>query len=280
MNLLRLIRPVSLVRGLALSGAIFGSTGVAESAQGISNPEGHWQLTAPTAVAVSATYTRSGEGRSGSLPLADFPADAGNLSSQIPAEVDIEYQAGLRQILFYPFPDASFPIALDRHDRGSAAEVFSDTEAVPGFACSRRTSLGFGFEFSNDESMEFDVLQRIEFISTASSPNCNEYLAGVKMQLEAGTAPQPWPSFAASGGLKLNRLAELTQIQLTYVFEGVRLSPTTTLLPHCTDAPSFDRSPVDLAQVTGVVPLGNVNPPGHTFPTPHMYFYLKRDNPA
>ncbi len=31
--------------------------------------------------------------------------------------------------------------------------------------------------------------------------------------------------------------------------------------------------PFDTADVTGLVPLGNLNPPGHTFPSDHMYFY-------
>jgi hypothetical protein len=31
--------------------------------------------------------------------------------------------------------------------------------------------------------------------------------------------------------------------------------------------------PFDTSDVTGLVPLGNLNPPGHTFPTDHMYFY-------
>lgn len=280
MNPLRFIRPVSLASGLALGAAVFGSTGVAEAASGISNPEGHWQLSAPTAVAVSATYTGSGEGRSGSLALADFPPEAGNIAGQVAATVDIEYQAGLRQITFYLRADTSFPAVLDRHDRGFAADVFSDTEAVPGFACTRRTSFSFDFEFASDVSMEFAVLQRIEFISTSPSVNCSDYLASVRVQLDAGAAPQPWPAFAASGGIKLNRLDDLSQIQLTYAFAGTRLSPTTTLPPHCTDAPSFDRSPVDLAQVNGIIPLGNFNPPAHTFPTSHMYFYFKRDNPS
>jgi len=36
---------------------------------------------------------------------------------------------------------------------------------------------------------------------------------------------------------------------------------------------SFTVPPFDTADVTGLVPLGNLNPPGHTFPTDHMYFY-------
>ncbi len=31
--------------------------------------------------------------------------------------------------------------------------------------------------------------------------------------------------------------------------------------------------PFDTADVTALVPLGNLNPPGHVFPTDHMYFY-------
>ena len=46
------------------------------------------------------------------------------------------------------------------------------------------------------------------------------------------------------------------------------------------DTPStiFTHSPVPTDSLTGIVPLGNVNPNGgHTLPTKHMYFYLTQD---
>ncbi|MHA1130600.1 MAG: hypothetical protein ACTSQQ_07295 [Candidatus Helarchaeota archaeon] len=43
-------------------------------------------------------------------------------------------------------------------------------------------------------------------------------------------------------------------------------------LPGCLDTP-FTHSPVNLTRISSIVPLGNLNPPGHTFPTDHMYFY-------
>jgi hypothetical protein len=36
---------------------------------------------------------------------------------------------------------------------------------------------------------------------------------------------------------------------------------------------AFTRSPVDPAVIEFITPLGNLNPPGHTLPTDHMYFY-------
>ncbi|WP_018628131.1 hypothetical protein [Niabella aurantiaca] len=33
-------------------------------------------------------------------------------------------------------------------------------------------------------------------------------------------------------------------------------------------------APVDFEKVSGLVPLGNLNPPGHTFPTKHTYIYF------
>lgn len=35
----------------------------------------------------------------------------------------------------------------------------------------------------------------------------------------------------------------------------------------------FTISPFDTIDITALVPLGNLNPPGHVFPTDHMYFY-------
>lgn len=46
-------------------------------------------------------------------------------------------------------------------------------------------------------------------------------------------------------------------------------------LPGCGDeAAQLTALPVDLDRITGIVPLGNLNPPGHTFPSPHHYFYI------
>ena len=40
----------------------------------------------------------------------------------------------------------------------------------------------------------------------------------------------------------------------------------------CGDGPLLTALPMDLGNVTNINPLGNLGPPGHTFPTSHMYF--------
>ncbi len=51
----------------------------------------------------------------------------------------------------------------------------------------------------------------------------------------------------------------------------------TPLLASCVGDPAFTVSPVDPGDIESIAPLGNLNPPGHTFPTDHIYFYLNRD---
>ena len=57
-------------------------------------------------------------------------------------------------------------------------------------------------------------------------------------------------------------------------------------IPDCpvdVSEPLFDVSPLDLDDFTGIIPLGNLNPPSHTFPTDHVYFFIRRQdasNPA
>ncbi len=41
---------------------------------------------------------------------------------------------------------------------------------------------------------------------------------------------------------------------------------------------TFMLSPVDTSKISQATPLGNLNPPGHTFPTDHIYFYLNDPN--
>lgn len=40
----------------------------------------------------------------------------------------------------------------------------------------------------------------------------------------------------------------------------------------CGDGPLFSAYPMDLGKVININPLGNLGPPGHTFPTSHIYF--------
>ena len=45
------------------------------------------------------------------------------------------------------------------------------------------------------------------------------------------------------------------------------------VLPECMGQ-MFTLPPVDLTEVYEITPLGNLGPPGHTFPTEHMYFHI------
>lgn len=48
-----------------------------------------------------------------------------------------------------------------------------------------------------------------------------------------------------------------------------------TSLPACTGHErAWTVSPVDLGALSELTPLGNLNPPSHTFPTDHFYFYV------
>lgn len=42
----------------------------------------------------------------------------------------------------------------------------------------------------------------------------------------------------------------------------------------CPSGPLFSRAPVNLEDVTSMGVLGSLIPPGHTFPTPHLYMYV------
>lgn len=51
-------------------------------------------------------------------------------------------------------------------------------------------------------------------------------------------------------------------------------------LQSCTSNELFTVSPLASSDFTGLVPLGNLNPTGHTFPTDHIYFYIREDTAA
>ena len=50
-----------------------------------------------------------------------------------------------------------------------------------------------------------------------------------------------------------------------------------TSLPECTGQ-QFSVAPVDLSLLRELSPRGNLGPPGHTFPTDHMYLHLEGEN--
>ena len=63
-----------------------------------------------------------------------------------------------------------------------------------------------------------------------------------------GTPGVTGPSSANSGGTSI----------------GTGVAPGTAV---------FSQSPIDISDLTEIVPLGNLNPPGHTLPTNHAYFF-------
>ena len=44
--------------------------------------------------------------------------------------------------------------------------------------------------------------------------------------------------------------------------------------PFCVENP-LDSHPVNMTRLYKIFPLGNLNPPGHTYPSDHIYFYPK-----
>jgi hypothetical protein len=48
----------------------------------------------------------------------------------------------------------------------------------------------------------------------------------------------------------------------------------------CARMPVFTVSPLDFDDIAEIITLGNLNPPSHTFPTDHMYFYITRGENA
>ena len=68
-------------------------------------------------------------------------------------------------------------------------------------------------------------------------------------------------------------------IGILFLFAGCKKSSSDNIINDSND-PKYDLvkasltvPPFDTADVTALVPLGNLNPPAHTFPTDHMYFY-------
>lgn len=57
-------------------------------------------------------------------------------------------------------------------------------------------------------------------------------------------------------------------------------SGTSSDLLSCGSAELFTALPMALDDFRGLVPLGTLNPSGHTFPTDHIYFYIRLADPS
>lgn len=95
------------------------------------------------------------------------------------------------------------------------------------------------------------------------------------------TPADPWPRVQNPVGgplaaaLATALLAALAA--LTVACSQRVTSPSATPIP--TGGPLvFRASPIDEAEIKFIVPLGNLNPPGHTFPSDHIYFYNRIPN--
>ncbi|MBI2091453.1 MAG: hypothetical protein HYY43_05430 [Deltaproteobacteria bacterium] len=55
---------------------------------------------------------------------------------------------------------------------------------------------------------------------------------------------------------------------------------STSELASCGSGELFTALPMALADFRGLVPLGTLNPSGHTLPTDHLYFYIRLTDPA
>ncbi len=67
---------------------------------------------------------------------------------------------------------------------------------------------------------------------------------------------------------------------LTLLATAAHAKPSYGSLPCGKGDALFTHLPTDLAQVSAVVPLGNLNPAGHTIPTRHIYVYPKMTVPG
>ena len=64
-------------------------------------------------------------------------------------------------------------------------------------------------------------------------------------------------------------------ILLFIIIQGCDEDTPTETNPTSSGSILFERSPIDYLHIRQMTPLGNINPPGHTFPTDHIYFYLQ-----
>ena len=79
--------------------------------------------------------------------------------------------------------------------------------------------------------------------------------------------------------MKQRRLPILAGTILTLsVLLGACTKSPESRLPAGRAEPVFTVSPMDIESIFRIVLLGNLNPPGHVFPTDHMYFYISNPN--
>ena len=71
--------------------------------------------------------------------------------------------------------------------------------------------------------------------------------------------------------LGVGAVATLLVVSAIFVIFTEELVSTFDDFPECSEDTQFDSEMFDIEEIANIVPLGNYNPPGHTFPTEHMY---------
>ncbi len=249
---------------------------IPRSQAAVFNPQGQWSLTAPaTAFAFSVQNPNNSVGGMGNITLANF-TDALVIS----ANQVIEYQSN-PAIAFVVDGSQITSVFLNSAQSGEAW-LDDQSEPISGYDCSllKKTSLKLTFTDSNNATFKFG--QRFELVPTNDPLGCEEFGLDLKQQLTSGTAPSLWTDLNNAGILNLASLEKLKYVIASYSYSAVKTSSQIPPTPACppNQAPFLTETITDTNQLSGIVPLGSLNPQsGHVFPTDHVYFTLKTNGP-
>lgn len=121
------------------------------------------------------------------------------------------------------------------------------------------------------------------FVSPATSPSAathagDEQGKSVRPPVIKSPLPLPLPAppSSSTAGHVIDTQSTKTNPPAPAFFRQAPEIPTSaeqSKLPDCASA-VFSFAPVDLYKLMSIAPLGNLAPPGHTFPTEHMFFHI------
>ena len=66
----------------------------------------------------------------------------------------------------------------------------------------------------------------------------------------------------------------LCRISILIALSGASLLPANFTPKPCIESRSLTHSPIALSDIVVIKGIGNLNPPSHTFPSTHTYFYV------
>jgi hypothetical protein len=150
-----------------------------------------------------------------------YPADFVSMFSSLPPLV-VKYDATANSVtLAGAGASSTGTIQLDSTHYGEATYDLDQGTLDLGGGCTANTGETEAVDFPDSNTLTY---YHILYVDPDPS-TCSAFLSGLPTALQNGTAPPIFTAVNATGALDLSNVSNLTEVVLSFVYQGTRASP-------------------------------------------------------